>query len=351
MTQRSKTILKWTLSAAIVVGSLYYATRNLDFIKLWEALRGANYVPALLTIPVMLLSHWFRAERWKTMLKPICKADSVWNMFSAVMVGYAFNNITPRGGEFVRPWVYSKREHVSYSSVFATIIVERIIDMISLGILLGFGIYFMSSKVVDMMPTEIDPNKLLFVVALFFIAMISSFYPPFVRFCLRTFVKPISGKLYDRLSQIFEKFRHGFEIIRTPSQYVRLALESAIIWFLYALPLYIMFYCFDFHVAHQMGMADAFMLLIVTGIGVTIAPTPGAIGVYHSIVVIYLTKLYNVDANTAFAYATVAHGMSFLVQVIFGGLFFIRERITKIPDHVKMALEENELNAPIVHGK
>ena len=59
------------------------------------------------------------------------------------MVGYAVNNVTPRGGEFVRPYVLARREKISKSAVFATILVERFVDIIFL--LLMFGVVFLAS--------------------------------------------------------------------------------------------------------------------------------------------------------------------------------------------------------------
>jgi len=68
------------------------------------------------------------------------------NLFSAVMVGYAINNVTPRGGELVRPYILARREKISKSAVFGTIIVERVIDIIFL--MLMFGIVFLASHTI-----------------------------------------------------------------------------------------------------------------------------------------------------------------------------------------------------------
>ncbi|MFW5662496.1 MAG: lysylphosphatidylglycerol synthase transmembrane domain-containing protein, partial [Bacteroidota bacterium] len=122
-----KKALQWSVTAIILIVSIYYATKGIDYTTLWQVLKTADYEWVLIPIPIMLLSHWLRAMRWRTMLKPIFEPGSLWNMFSAVMIGYAMNNVIPRGGEFLRPYVYAKREKKSFSSVFATIVVERFI--------------------------------------------------------------------------------------------------------------------------------------------------------------------------------------------------------------------------------
>ena len=138
MVNKIKSILKWLLIIVFIIGSFYYVFEDIDFVKLKEYLLSANYFYVLLPIPIILFSHWVRAYRWKTMLKPFAKVESIWNLFSAVMIGYAVNTIIPRGGEFVRPYVIAKKEKVSYSSTFATIILERVLDVVTLVIIFGF---------------------------------------------------------------------------------------------------------------------------------------------------------------------------------------------------------------------
>jgi hypothetical protein len=81
----------------------------------------------------------------------------------------------------------------------------------------------------------------------------------------------------------------------------------------------------------------------ITAIGVTIAPTPGAFGVYHSFAQITLSKFYGVPPEIALAYAAVAHGIGYIVQIVVGGAFFIREHFLGITwNSVAHAGEEEE---------
>jgi uncharacterized membrane protein YbhN (UPF0104 family) len=45
-----------------------------------------------------------------------------------------------------------------------------------------------------------------------------------------------------------------------------------------------MFFCFDFTQTIDVKLSDALFLVIVSGIGVTIAPTPSGIGVMHYLI-------------------------------------------------------------------
>jgi len=329
-----KEIIKWVLVVAIVVGSIYSVVKDIDFYKLWIILRTADYLWVIISIPIILLSHWVRAVRWKILLKPILDAKSTWNLFSAVMVGYAVNNILPRGGELVRPFVYARREVVSRSAVFATIIIERFLDVLFLLILFAVVFFFSRDIISQAFPWMTNQNITIFIVlpvVALLILILLSVYTKLGHYLLKIFVKPFFPKKYERIEQILSSFLKGFEFIKSPSDYFMTFVQSLLLWFLYALPMYIMFYTFHFQKQLNLGVMDAGLLLIVVGIGTTIAPTPGAIGIYHYLVTVAMMNLYKISNEDALAYAILVHAVNMIIQVIVGALFFIRENIKVLP--------------------
>ncbi len=258
------------------------------------------------------------------MLAPIKKIDSTKNLFSAVMIGYFFNNIIPRGGEFVRPFVFSRKEKVSFSSLFATILFERILDVLFL-VLIFATVFVFSKDILNILPKEINPNYIYIIIVLLLTVILSTFFPPIVYFFLN-FIKKFSEKLYLRTVDIFEKVRKGFSIVKSPSQYLKLSAESLSIWLLYALPLYCIFFAFPFQEQFHLGIIDAIMLVIVAGVGVTIAPTPGAVGVYHGLITTAMIQLYGIEREEALAYAIVTHFVSRTVEIATGYIFFLLEQ-------------------------
>ena len=322
MNFNKKQVLKNTITTLIVVVSIYLAFRGINLQVLWKYIIEANYIYIIAPIPIMVLSHWVRAVRWRTILKPIHKHSSLYNLFSAVSIGYAVNNLLPRGGEIVRPYVFSKNENISFSSTFATIILERLLDVLTLLILFGFTFILYSDKILALLPSSIDITKITYLVVIFLIAVIFAFYPPFIKFVLNKLIKPFSEKLFNRINEIFSKFLKGFAIIKEPKLYATLAFQSILIWLLYSLPLFIMFYAFDFS-SKGMNFLDAILLLVASGISFSIAPTPGSIGVFHWMVKIILVKFYGVSGEQALAFATVNHGVNYLLQLFLGGYFIV----------------------------
>ncbi len=343
MTDKIKKFGKYTLTTIILIGSLYLALRKIDIQSLITELKTINWFWALIPIPIMVLSHYIRAIRWRTILRPVMKVNSVLNLFSAVMVGYFFNNILPRGGEVIRPYVYAKREKVSFSMVFATIILERLLDVLTLLFLLVIAIVFTKDRIINAFPEGSNIASILYLVLAFVIIITLCFYPPIMAWILKNTIKPLSLKLYNKLEELFEKFRKGFEVIKSPSEYLRLMFESLLIWTCYAIPMYLMFYCFSFSAHITLGFTDALLLIIISGIGVSIAPTPGGIGVFHYVVMIAMMKLYGLSNVEGLAYATINHLINFGVQVILGLIFFLRERITKIPENLSEIATSEEV--------
>lgn len=113
----------------------------------------ANYWWVLACIPIMIVSHWLRAVRWKTMLAPVVPNPSVKSMFSAIMIGYAVNNIIPKGGELLRPLVYSRRAKIPFSTVMGSMIVERFfLDAIMVLLLIAGVFVFQRSDIEHAFP-------------------------------------------------------------------------------------------------------------------------------------------------------------------------------------------------------
>ncbi len=351
MSKTSKNVVKWVIVAAVVFGSIYSVVKDIDFLKLWSILRNANYLWVLLSLPIILLSHWIRAVRWKILLKPVLEAKSIWNLFSAVMVGYAVNNVVPRGGEFVRPFVYARRENVSKTAVFGTIIVERFLDVLFLLGLFAIVFFFGRNIISSAFPWLTDNNIIIFVVlpVLVILALILlSLYTRMGHLLLEWLVKPFFPKKAERIEEMFDSFLMGLGFIKNPADYLRTLSDSALLWLFYALPMYLMFYCFSFQETLNLGVIDAGLLLIVVGIGTTIAPTPGAIGIYHYLVTIAMVNLYNISNEDALAYAILVHSVNMIVQVVVGAGFFLSENIKEIP--TKEDFENEKINNDLTNN-
>ena len=116
MTTRSKKILMQLAGLVISVGLMIYLFNEVDFTKLGDALKDANYWWLIPNVILILVTMVFRAFRWKHMVYPI-KRVSFSRLFSVTMIGFMANNVLPfRLGEFVRAYSLSAKEDVSKST-------------------------------------------------------------------------------------------------------------------------------------------------------------------------------------------------------------------------------------------
>jgi uncharacterized membrane protein YbhN (UPF0104 family) len=99
---------------------------------------------ALATMPVNLA---IRAWRWQYLLEPLGLATFN-NAFQATAVGFAASTVLPaRAGEVIRPYFLSRRERISATGAFATVIIERLLDILTVLMLLASYVFFFGRDV------------------------------------------------------------------------------------------------------------------------------------------------------------------------------------------------------------
>jgi uncharacterized protein (TIRG00374 family) len=85
---------------------------------------------SLLLLPVPFL---IRAWRWRLLLLPTKNTVGYFNALGITFVGSLTNNLIPiRAGEFFRALLMGRRETVAFFEVFSSIVVERILDLLSI---------------------------------------------------------------------------------------------------------------------------------------------------------------------------------------------------------------------------
>ncbi len=132
--QRGRLVIGALLALALL--GLFF--RGMDWSALGQALRDARPVPLAGVILVTIAVYSARAWRWGDLLLPLGRVRYP-DLFSATMVGFASGLLVPRAGELLRPWLVSRRYPIPASAGFATIILERLVDLIT--VLALFALY------------------------------------------------------------------------------------------------------------------------------------------------------------------------------------------------------------------
>jgi glycosyltransferase 2 family protein len=328
MTKKTKSIFRYSISFIIAFVFLYFAFKGVKLSELWESLKGANYWWVALLIPLSILMQWVRAVRWAHLLAPIKSPVSIRNLFAGVMIGYAINNVLPRVGEIVRPYIVGKREGISKTSVFGTVVVERILDFISF--------YFIVCVVLFLYPHSLDPFvnhpdavRPLFligsIVALLIFVLLFFKAEAFFRFLAKTLFF-IPQKHKEKVERVLDKFYSGFAVAKLRDKFGVILFQSFLIWGLNALIMYAAFFAFTPLIKSGMDFGASVVLLVISSIA-WILPAPGAMGTYHSFLKIAMMRLYGIDETTALSYAIVTHEVGYLVVMVIGAYYYFRDNL------------------------
>ena len=105
-----------------------------------DVFKEANYFILFISLLIGLISHLSRAYRWKYMLRPLGFEPSLKNSYNAIMIGYIANMVVPRMGEASRAAVLKGTDGVPFDKGFGTIVAERVIDVLCLGVVAGIAV-------------------------------------------------------------------------------------------------------------------------------------------------------------------------------------------------------------------
>lgn len=135
--------LKFLIGCLISAFFLWLAFRRVDFKTLWATLETINYWWTIPFVIITMLSMYVRTMRWHYLLLPSYKIPTP-RLFPPLIIGFAFNGIFPaRAGEFARAYVVGKKENMTFSAAFATVVVERIFDGLTMLFLFAVTLMFL----------------------------------------------------------------------------------------------------------------------------------------------------------------------------------------------------------------
>ena len=304
---------KLSIAAGFLLGAvlLYLAFRNIDFRGLAGIYAKVNPVfilPFAATVVVELLA---RAARWRLLLNP-ARPVRLWDAFRLEAAGLALSNILPlRLGEVARGTFGAKLFDIPMLTVFATILVERALDVIVLFSLFAAAAYFggitggfmnyggvIWAVLAGMLAAL---GTLVFAEEIVAHSWFAGFFARFPR---------VRG-LFERLAmgvKAFKSLKSGFLIVAF----------AALQWLLDALNCYWIALAFGLG-----GVIDAFKSMALVFTGAMAASVPGPPGYFGNYEFTLMKVLFSwgVPKDIGFAYASYSHVLGYLLVTILGVVF------------------------------
>lgn len=275
-------------------------------------------------LPIALISSYsivVRCQRWRLLLRPVGNI-ALLPLVSATSIGFLCNMILPlRVGEVVRPVMLARRTSTPVSSVLASVLLERLLDLLT--ILLFLGLVMCLVPVSDTIRQSGIVFLALAVIAVTAVMTLQRQHPLALGFARWALARMPTG-IRERAEAALQSFIGGLQGIGEGSVLVRIFAYSIYLWAVIAAVFGVGFLACDLPVPAVSGS----LALVTVVAGAVSAPSaPGFIGTFQAGCILAL-GLFGVSRADAVPYAFVVWGAQWLTQIVLGVVFVLRENIS-----------------------
>lgn len=287
-----------------------------DLSRSLTAAQQANYWYLVPALSVYFIGVWVRAIRWGFLLGPV-KSIAARRLFPVVVIGYMANDILPmRIGELVRAYVLGERENVSKSATFATIIVERIFDGVTMVLFIGVVL------LLHLVPANPELEHIFRLTGGVFVGVLLLFFavalsPGTVNRLLDVMLSGLTPALAERVAPSLRRFLTGLSVLQSPRAVAATLGLSIVAWLCEAGMYYLLAFGFT-------GIDLPYYAMVLTtavaNLGTLIPSAPSYIGTFEWFSV-FVLRLYRIDNALALSYTVVLH-IALVVPITLWGLYY-----------------------------
>lgn len=297
------------LASLIVSGVfLWLALRDVPLADVAEHIRRANILWIAISFALIGLGLWARGVRWSGLLDHRIPISKGFYLFTITM----FVNLLPlRAGELVRT-VLATRYGVPLVTAGASIIVERLIDVVAVVVLLAIGITQLPS-VPPTVTSTITVFAILAVVAFAVLIVFARF--PQIAHGILAFIEqrlPVIGRLglRKRLDEVLDGL-HPFTHLRSAGHAI---LWTIISWGASLVTFYTLQLAFG--VESQLWLMSDLSITLAS-LGAAIPVTVASIGPFQGAVRL-AGEMVGMESTLAASLGIVFHGLTVLGYAVFG---------------------------------
>ena len=306
-------MIKLVIGIVLSVVFIYFSMRGLQYDHILQSLEHVQYIYLLPASLLFFSLSILRSLRWGLILSPI-KHIKQKKLLPICSVGFMSVVLLPmRIGELMRPWMISANKYMPFSSVLATIFVERVFDVITV-----LGIFF-----IVMINSSLPPwfVKSGYSALLAFAAMI--LFMCFLYFRTKTaltllgpVLRRLPSGLQTKIEHLIYNFVDGFRIIASPGVLIGTILLSIMIWAVSGAGIYVLFHFHNF----QLPFLAAYAVLVITVMGISLPTAPGMLGNFQFSCIVALS-LYGLSKDNAFVFSMVYYFVGIGIVILTGLVF------------------------------
>jgi glycosyltransferase 2 family protein len=321
--------LRTAVVALLGVILLALFLRNANLHDVWAEVTRARTSLVLLSVGTTALTYLFRAVRWQYLLSPIGRVG-LGNALRMTVIGFAASAVLPaRAGEVLRPWLLARKEGLSATAAFATIILERVLDTVMVLLLFGLFLLIADPDFARGDPLAFGRLKIggLLAALVSIVALVMMFFlaghPRMLDSLQAGLERVLPVRVAAAGTRFLRTFANGLAIVRQPGRLAIALLLSVPLWLSIAAGIW----CVSraFHIDLPFTGSFVIMALLVVGVAV---PTPAGVGGFHYFYRLAVTAFYAAPNDRAVGAAIVLHAVSFVPVAVVGLVLLAREGVS-----------------------
>ncbi|HTQ53207.1 MAG TPA: lysylphosphatidylglycerol synthase transmembrane domain-containing protein [Bryobacteraceae bacterium] len=318
------------LIAGVLLARLFLARRGFDWRAFGATLLALQWWWLAAAAGGVFAGYYGRALRWRVLMRPVKPQPSLWNLFSATVIGFSAITLLGRPGEFVRPCLIAAKEKVSTSSQMAALLLERIYDVLIVLAIFGFALGHVHRSDARLGPAL----AWVFATGGWFVAILSIVVLGLL-IAFRNFSAAMRRRLLDALAflpdrhfkradRLVTAFVQGAESTKSHRSVLLLVGYTVFEWATITLTVYCVMRAFG-HALH-FGWLDILIFLGFLAFG-AVVQIPGVGGGMQVISILVLTQIFRIPLEISTSVAIILWVVSFVVVVPIGLVFALREGI------------------------
>ena len=342
--------LKHASILLVTVALLALFLRQADLAAVAGELSRAHPPGIIVALLASVATFVFRTFRWQYLLQPA--GDVPFGpALRATVIGFGANAMLPgRVGEVIRPYLLARAVRLDPTATFATIVLERALDIITLLLLFACTVAFLDPgfAVNDGQTLRAVQFGGLMAAGLSLAGLAVAFlfagHAERVSVVTERLTRGLPARVGVLAMKVVTAFGEGFAVLRSPAALALAFVWSVAVWLSIALTTWSMASAF----ALPLPFVGTFTVLMFMAVGVSV-PTPGAVGAFHESVRLALVSLYAADNDRSVAYAVALHALSFIPVALVTLVLVAREGLTlrRIED---ISREGAPVDAPLAEG-
>ena len=311
---------------ALTVALLWFLLRSADLGGVWRSILAARWELLALGLLGTTVSWLLRVVRWRHLLAPIGRVG-FGNAFRATMIGFAANSIAPgRVGEVLRPYVLARREGFSATATFGTIVVERLLDLVTLALLLAVFQVALGPEIPGgdaRLVAALETGAVLVGLAGLTLAgavFVAARDPVRAGRVVLRLERVAPGGLVGRVARAAQRLVEGMAVMHSPGSLAAAMIWSVPLWCAAALAIWAVSNAFGI----DMPLSGSAIMTGFVVLGVAV-PTPAGIGGYHAAYQVGATQLWSASVESAVGAAIVLHAITFVPITLVGLVSMLQE--------------------------